>query len=65
MKAKTARLIRRACQRRSQCRESLGISELFLAPPSHAAAILATQDIRLKFYLLGFSDIPSRMRLAS
>ena len=33
MSAKQARLIRRRSQRRSQNRDGLGVSELFLAPP--------------------------------
>ncbi|MFQ5590309.1 MAG: hypothetical protein ACE5HE_04005 [Phycisphaerae bacterium] len=53
--ARRARSIRRGCQRRSQYRNGLGISELFLAPAVDAEVIVAAKDIRLKLYLLGFS----------
>ena len=53
-----ARTIRRHSQLRSQNREGLGVSELFLAPEEEAVIILAATDIRLKYYLLGFSCIP-------
>ncbi|MFQ5589866.1 MAG: hypothetical protein ACE5HE_01770 [Phycisphaerae bacterium] len=58
--ARRARIIRRGCQRRSQNRDGLGVSELFLAPPADAAVILAASDVRLKYYLLGFSQVPGR-----
>jgi hypothetical protein len=58
MSARRARAIRRRCQQHSQNRDGLGVSELFLAPPEDAAAILAARDFRLKAYLLGFSQIP-------
>jgi hypothetical protein len=54
IKARKARAIRRGCQRRSQCRDHLGVSELFTAPQCDAQVILAAADIRLKQYLLGF-----------
>jgi hypothetical protein len=56
MTARLARTIRRGCQRRSQNRQGLGVSELFTAPLTHARAILATSDFRLKRYLLGLED---------
>jgi hypothetical protein len=58
IRARHARSIRRGCQRRSQHRDGLGVSELFLAPPVDAHIILAATDTRLKLYLLGFSRIP-------
>lgn len=51
------RSIRRASQRRSQNRNGLGISELFLAPLDHAAVILEASDKRLKWYLLGYPSV--------
>lgn len=59
MNARRARAIRRSCRRRSQHLEGLGVSELFLAEPQQAEAILEAKDVRLKCYLLGFSNIPS------
>ena len=56
--ARQARAIRRASQRRSQNRDGLGVSELFLAPAGEAAVILRATDMRLKRYLLGFMHIP-------
>ena len=56
--ARLARTIRRHSQLRSQHREGLGVSELFLAPEEEAVIILAATDVRLKYYLLGFSFIP-------
>ena len=53
MTARAARRIRRRCQRHSQNRDGLGVSELFLAPADDAAIILAARDLRLKAYLLG------------
>ncbi len=58
--ARLARTIRRHSQLRSQNREGLGVSELFLAPEEEAVVILAATDIRLKYYLLGFSFIPTQ-----
>ena len=58
--ARKVRSIRRGCQKRSQNRNGLGISELFLAPDVDAEIILSVMDLRLKFYLLGFSRIPGR-----
>ena len=63
--ARKARTIRRGCQRRSQHRDGLGISELFLAPPDDAAVILSASDIRLKYYLLGFSKLPGQRNASS
>lgn len=54
--ARKARAIRRACQRRSQNRDGLGVSELFLAPLADAAVILQATDVRLQRYLLGLSS---------
>jgi hypothetical protein len=54
MKARQARAIRKRCQRHSQNRNGLGVSELFLAPAKDAEAILRSADFRLKRYLLGF-----------
>ncbi len=56
--ARQARSIRRRCRRCSQHLEGLGVSELFLASPVDAAVIVASKDVRLKLYLLGFSRIP-------
>ena len=56
MTARQARQIRRGCQRRSQNRDGLGVSELFTAPAGHARSILTASDLRLKRYLLGFGD---------
>lgn len=59
MTARQARKIRRRCQRNSQCPDSWGISELFLAPSDDSKAILSTRDLRLKYWLLGFRKVPS------
>lgn len=58
MSARRARAIRRRSRNVSQFHEGLGVSELFLAAPADAEAILAASDTRLKMYLLGFSEIP-------
>jgi len=58
MKAKMARMIRRTSQQCSQHPDGLGVSELFLSPAAHVAAILSARDPRLKRYLLGFRNIP-------
>ncbi|GJM23896.1 MAG: hypothetical protein DHS20C16_03110 [Phycisphaerae bacterium] len=58
MSARLVRAIRRRCQRNSQDRNGMGISELFLAPADDAAAILAVADLRLKQYLLGYTPAP-------
>jgi len=60
IRARQARRIRRRCQRRSQNRNGLGVSELFLAPSADAEAILSTTDARLKLFLLGFDNIPQK-----
>ncbi|HNO76919.1 MAG TPA: hypothetical protein PKN33_02575 [Phycisphaerae bacterium] len=65
MSAKLARAIRRRCQRNSQDRNGMGISELFLAPAEDAAAILAVADLRLKQYLLGYTPAPVMVRSKS
>ncbi|GMU20126.1 MAG: hypothetical protein AMXMBFR13_02250 [Phycisphaerae bacterium] len=57
MSARLARAIRRRSQRRSQNRNGLGISELFLAPPDEASLIMAVHDTRLKLYLLGYEAL--------
>ncbi len=57
--ARRARAIRRASRENSQCRDGLGVSELFLADEADAQVILKATDTRLKLYLLGFSEIPS------
>ncbi|MFQ5461943.1 MAG: hypothetical protein ACE5E5_04860 [Phycisphaerae bacterium] len=64
MTARQARKIRRRCQRNSQCHDSWGISELFLAPPDDSKAILETKDLRLKYWLLGFRNIPASVLAA-
>ncbi len=58
--ARKARAIRRGSLRRSQDRNGLGVSELFLAPPANAAVILTVRDLRLLRYLLGFLQIAHR-----
>lgn len=58
--ARRALAIHRGSLRRSQNCNGLGVSELFLAPPAHAAVILTVRDLRLLRYLLGFSEIPRR-----
>lgn len=56
MFARQARAIRKQCQQHSQMRDGMGVSELFLAPAEDAALILRVRDVRLKKYLLGFTD---------
>ena len=58
IKARKARAIRRASRLRSQHRDGLGVSELFLAGDADAAVIIMASDMRLKMYLLGFTEIP-------
>ncbi len=60
MKARTLRAVRRRSQRRSQNRDGLGVSELFLASKADVAVILSAEDVRLKQYLLGFDRILRR-----
>ena len=60
MKARTLRALRRRSQRRSQNRNGMGVSELFLASKADATMILAAEDARLKQYLLGFDRILMR-----
>jgi hypothetical protein len=59
--ARRARHIRRRSQRHSQSANSLGFSELFLAPFEDSAIILTTTDLRLKYWLLGFTTLPPRV----
>ena len=59
MSARRARHIRRRSQSHSQHPDGCGLSELFLAPPADAQIILATKDPRLKYWLLGYSILPS------
>ncbi len=54
MSAREARHLRRRAQARSANRAGLGVSELFTGPPRDAQIILATRDLRLKKYLLGY-----------
>ncbi len=61
MSAKDVRHIRRRSQSRSQNRNGLGFSEMFLAAPADAAIILATSDLRLKYWLLGYTVLPVRV----
>jgi|GEM_PF-2771572 len=62
MTAKHARSIRKRSQKHSQYQDGLGVSELFLADTQAAQEILAARDVRLKCYLLGFSNIPPQGR---
>lgn len=61
MRARHARQIRRRPQQNSQCPNHCGVSELWLAPPEDALTILQTLDERLKFWLLGFTDLPATL----
>ncbi len=61
LSAKRARHIRRRAQQRSHNLNCLGFSEMFLAPAEDAAIILATDDLRLKYWLLGFTALPPRV----
>ena len=61
LSGKQARHIRRRCQRRSQNPNGLGFSELFLASQEDAAIIVATHDLRLKYWLLGYTAVPPRV----
>ena len=58
MTARRARQIRRRCQRNSQSLNHFGVSELFLAPARDAEVILAARDLRLRCWLLGFTETP-------
>lgn len=51
---KRAKQIRRRCQKHSQNRDGLGVSELFLAPPADAKFILSAKTFALKTFLLGY-----------
>ena len=55
MLARQARHLRRRSQSRSQNENGCGLSELFLAMPADAEIILRTNDLRLKYWLLGFT----------
>ena len=57
MNSRQVRRIRRSCQRRSQNRNGLGVSELFTAHPLEARRILSATDARLKQYLLGYDPM--------
>ncbi len=46
---------------RSQSPNGLGFSELFLAPPADVEIILATKDLRLKYWLLGYTSLPPKV----
>ncbi len=59
MSARQARHIRRRSQSRSQNENGCGVSELFLASPADAEIILKTKDLRLKYWLLGYSILSS------
>lgn len=61
MKARRMRQIRRRSQRHSGRRDSLGVSELFLSQPEDQTVILGTSDVRLKYWLLGFTRIPATL----
>ncbi len=63
MSARQARHIRRRSQSRSQNENGCGVSELFLASSADAEIILRTKDLRLKYWLLGYS-VPSSSVLA-
>jgi hypothetical protein len=55
MSARQARHLRRRSRSRSQNENGCGLSELFLASPSDAEIILRTKDLRLQYWLLGYS----------
>ncbi|MFG0258727.1 MAG: hypothetical protein ACF8LK_00125 [Phycisphaerales bacterium JB041] len=59
MKAGHARHIRRRSQRRSACRDHMGVSELFTAPSADRDVMLGVSDPRCLMWLLGFSDVPA------
>ena len=59
MSARQARHLRRRSQGRSQNENGCGVSELFLASNADAEIILTTKDLRLKYWLLGYSTLPS------
>lgn len=59
MNARQARHIRRRCQRRSACRDHMGVSELFTAPSSDREVMLGVSDPRCLMWLLGFSKVPA------
>jgi hypothetical protein len=62
MSARIVRKIRRCCQRIDRCRNHLGLSALWLAPPAYQKTILATKDTRLKLWLLGFTELEPEVR---
>ncbi len=55
MLARQARHLRRRSRSRTQNENGSGLSELFLATPADAEIILRTNDLRLKYWLLGFT----------
>ena len=59
MSARQARHLRRRSRSRSQNENGCGLSELFLASPADAEIILRTKDLRLKYWLLGYSRVSS------
>ncbi len=59
MLARQARHLRRRSQSRSQNENGCGFSELFLATPADAEIILRTNDLRLKYWLLGYTVLSS------
>ena len=61
MSARQARHLRRRSQSRSQNENGCGLSELFLASPADAAIILKTNDLRLKYWLLGYTILSSNV----
>jgi hypothetical protein len=61
MSARQARHIRCRSRLRSQRLNSLGFSELFLASLEDATVIVGTSDLRLKYWLLGFTELPPRV----
>jgi len=59
MSARQVRHLRRRSQSRSQHENGCGLSELFLATPADAEIILKTNDLRLKYWLLGYTILSS------
>ncbi len=59
MSARQARHLRRRSQSRSQHENGCGLSELFLATRADAEIILNTNDLRLKYWLLGYTVLSS------
>lgn len=61
MSARQIRHIRRRSRSRSQNENGCGLSELFLATPADADIILGTKDLRLKYWLLGYTVLSPRV----